>query len=70
MHKCICKYKDELIEKDKKSFRAKLKVGRDRELLKDINMKLFFKKLNLMVEKVLLRSPYMDKYIMEFIVYK
>ena len=70
MYKCICKYKGELIEEDMKSFCTRLKVDRNREPLKDINTKLFFKKLNLMVEKAPLRSPYMDKYIMELIVYK
>ena len=70
VYKCICKYKGELIKEDKKSFRARLEVYCNRELLKDINTKLFFKKLNLTVEKAPLRSPYMNKYIMEFVVYK
>ena len=58
------------MSKDEKGFCAKLEVDRDRELLKDIDTQLFFKKLNLLVKKEPLRSIYKDKYFMQFIVYK
>ena len=70
IYKCICAYKGGLMTEDKKGFRTKLEVDRDRELLKDIDTQLFFKKLNFFVKKEPLRSIYKDKYIMEFIVYK
>ena len=70
IYKCICAYKGGLMSKDEEGFRAKLEVDRDRELLKDVDTQLFFKKLNLSVKKEPLRSIYKDKYFMEFIVYK
>ena len=70
IYKCICAYKGGLMSKDEKGFRTKLEVDCNRKLLKDIDTQLFFKKLNLTVEKESLRSIHKDKYFMEFIVYK
>ena len=70
IYKCLCKYKCGLISKDEKSFLAKLEVDRDRELLYTISTQPFIQKANLTIKKEPLRSIHMDKYIMEFVVYK
>ena len=70
IYKCICKYKDEIVQDEPNKFHAKLKVDPHREILKDISTNLMFRKLNLTIKKGSLRSQYADEYIMGFLVYK
>ena len=76
MYKCLCKYREEIIEDEKNFFRCQMLWEANNELIKDISNILFFQKLGLKTiegkvdKKGSLRSKYCNDYIIDCKVYR
>ena len=72
VHKCLSKYKGEIIEDTPKYFRCQMLQEINYHLIKNMATECFFQKLNLKVvedkvdEKRSLRSKYRNDYLVEF----